>query len=342
MNITPFAVKPAQHQHHILHTLIIVILFCAGGCSSPVFNHESSLSSLSGEAILTGADVRNQALQLIQSANHSLYIEQLTLDDPVMLNEIIAKAQSGVKVKILLDRWQRENASTLEQLKNNNISAQYYPTEKGQYHCQKFIIADSRTVLFVSAPWSSSHAPYSAIALNMTGDTVQKALDLFAHDWQYTTTLEPDITRLTYIPEKITLTSTSGIKNLILSHIESAHQTIWIETQHLSSDEIVNALIAAQKRGCEIRIFLDASCQETIPNTLNTLTDAHIEYRFHNNPEEILYRNFAVFDTCSLVYTSSAWVYNTFVINHEGALAIPSPSAARKCAEIFQADWENG
>jgi phosphatidylserine/phosphatidylglycerophosphate/cardiolipin synthase-like enzyme len=294
------------------------------------------------DAILVDNAIREHTLEMIRNARHSLYIEQMTLSDPDILDEIIAKGNAGLEIRILLDRWQYENEATMSQLKNNNISAQYYPTEKGQFHRLKFIIADSQTVLFASAPWTQSHDSYSALAFVMSGDTVQKALDLFGRDWYYTTTLELNLHKNIYDTEKITLTSTVGIKNLLLSHIEGAQQTIQITTQQLSGDiDILNALIAARQRGCQVSILLDSSCWSNTPNTIKALSDAAIEYRFFDTQDKVLFRNFGVFDSQRLVYTSSAWVYNTFVINHEGALAIPSPAAAQKCAELFQADWEN-
>jgi phosphatidylserine/phosphatidylglycerophosphate/cardiolipin synthase-like enzyme len=343
-----YASSNAKHHHHFLRALSLILCCAAGlgGCATPIFKHEPPPSPLTGEALLIDDDVYNQALHLIHSANHTLYIEQMALDDPVILNEIITKAQAGVEIRILLDRWQPENGPTITLLKNNNISAQYYPTEKGQYHRQKLIIADNETALFLSTPWTDSPSLFSSLALIVTGDTVQKALDMFARDWQYTTTLGLNSARTadkpSTEPERVTLTSTVGMKNLILSYIESACQTIDLETQQLSGDEdIISALAAAQKRGCKVRIILDSSCLETTPNTLKTLADVHIEYRYFNTPGKILSRNFAVFDTHSLVYTSSAWTYNTFVINYEGALAVPSPAAAQKGADIFQLDWES-
>ncbi|MCL1919358.1 MAG: phosphatidylserine/phosphatidylglycerophosphate/cardiolipin synthase family protein [Peptococcaceae bacterium] len=344
------AIPFTQHLNRIFWILaisgILLSAACTTGCAKPVFTQETALSPLGADAVLVDGAVHEQALQLIRSAEHSLYIEQMTLNDPLILSEIIAKAKTGLEVRILLDQWQRENQNTVSQLKSNNISVQYYPTEKGQFHRQKFLISDNTTVLFVSAPWTEDHAKFSSLAFMSSGDTAQKAVDLFARDWKYTTTLDLDIKtpldQSTLPPDKITLTSTAGIKNLILTHIETAQDSIQIETQQLSGDnDIITALVAAQQRGCQVRLLLDPSCQEATPQTLAIFADAGIEFRFFKAQDKILNRNFAVFDSQFLVYTSSAWIYSTFVINHEGALAIPSPSVAQKCAGIFQTDWES-
>ena len=357
-------VRSTQHLHPMLWLLAVSgILLCAVfsyGCTKPVFTQEVALSPLAADAVLVDNAVREQTLLLIRSAEHSLYIEQMTLEDPLILSEIIVKAKSGLEIKILLDRWQPENQKTINQLKNNNISVQFYPAEKGQFHRQKFLISDNKAVLFMSAPWTEAYASFSSLAFMMSGDTVEKTLDAFARDWKYTTTLDLNRDTTTprdqniYQPEKVTLTSTVGIKNLILTHIETAQNTLQIETQQLSgNDDVINALVAARQRGCQVRILLDPSCQETTPHTLTIFSRAGVEYRFFNGKGKInsqnnilgqdkkLSRNFAIIDSWRLVYTSSAWIYNTLVINHEGALAIPSPAIAQKCVEIFQADWEN-
>ncbi|MCL1790473.1 MAG: phospholipase D-like domain-containing protein [Peptococcaceae bacterium] len=329
----------------LLAGIVIWGTICMGGCAATIFKYEPPPSLLNEKAVLIDNDIYRQTLLLIKNAEYTLYIEQMILADPVILNEIIAKAERGVEIRILLDRWQHENEPVVDRLKNNNISVQYYPTEKGQYHRQKFIISDNKTVLFVSVPWSDSQSSLSALAFIMTGDTVQKAVDLFARDWHYTTTLELDTF---YTPqetarelERVTLSSTIGMKHLILSHIESAQESIRIETQQINGDEeIINALISAQKRGCQVRILLDPACLETTPNTIKSLTEAQIECRYYNIPGKTLSRNFAIIDTSILINTSSAWTYNTFIINHEGALIIPSLAVTRKCTEVFELDWD--
>ena len=324
-----------------------VCLFVTSGCTLPFLRQEKPpiVSDFPPESILIGNEIRTQTRILLESAQNIIYIEQMTISDSELLSQIIAKAHAGVEVRILLDQWQRENSKTVDLLKNENVSVQYYPTARGQFHRAKFMIIDHKIAVFYSAPWTTAGFNSAAVAFKITGSTVQSAAELFGRDWSDTTTLTLTIPKGDSLwQDNITLARTN-IKNQILTRIKSASADIWIETQQLSGDvddqDIINALVAARQRGCRVRLILDPACAQATPMTIQIFADAGIEYRYYKGPNgETLGRNFGIFDGTSFIHCSSAWTHYTIFINHECSLTIPSPQATQKMMEIFQADWD--
>lgn len=332
-------------------TITIFIIFClllSSGCSKirTLFKEEKpeQISNLSAGSIILDQEIRSQTIQLINNAKKAVFIELSSLDDQEIIDLLVNKSKAGLEVRLLLDQWQRENTNPVKYLKNNNVSVQYYPAQKGQYHRVRYMVIDYQIAVFYGEDWTAKGFGAHSLAIKLTGDTAWTIAKYFDKDWNYTTTLSLELPSEVDLPEdNITFALNASVKQQVLKYINSAVASIQIQSEQLSDPETVDALVAAKQRGCDIKLILSPSCAVATPNTIKKFKDTAIDLRYYNNPSKLAMGfNLGVFDNKTIVMTSSSWTYYSFVINHEGALIIPSPAAVERINSLFEQEWNAG
>lgn len=325
---------------------VIGILLLISGCSPRVtlfLKKTPAVSDLPPSALLFDSQaIRVKTLSLIDSAQKSIYIEQILFDDPELLDHVIKKFQAGVEVKILLDQWQSPNKATLDSLKSQGISVQFYPARKGQFHHVRFLVVDQSRALVNGPTWTASSWQASHdMAVELSGYAAWWTADIFAQDWKFTTTLSLNVVKNTNLPEDhIILARNANLKQQISMQILSANQSIWIESAEVSDDDTLQALIDASAKGRDVRLLLSAKTGKDRPDLISRLKASGVKVRYANPPnQEAFNLHLGLFDNHTFVLTSSDWNYYTFVVNHEFSITVPSPDAVTKLKSMFEADW---
>ncbi|ADY56360.1 hypothetical protein Sgly_2067 [Syntrophobotulus glycolicus DSM 8271] len=329
--------------------LLIFILFLSfiplNGCN--IFKSKDAdierISPLSPDSVLFDSQaIKTLTINMINHAAKSVYLQQFAMDDQDVLKALVEKAHQGIDVKILLDPWQRENENTLNYLKNENLSAQRYPSEKGQYDRVKYMVVDNQTAVYYGAPLTSAGFSTHTVAVQLSGTSVSTISNSFSKDWESTTTNKLSIDENpSLIEDQITFSVNAGIKQTLLNRIKAAQSTIWIEVDQLTDTEIKDALIAAQTRGCTVQIIVNPSSAPGGSTSVNEMKNSGIAVRSYKNPANLpLGFNWAIFDQKTVLMSSSGWTYSAFVMCHESSITIPSPDIAAKVSSVFQQDWE--
>jgi phosphatidylserine/phosphatidylglycerophosphate/cardiolipin synthase-like enzyme len=323
--------------------LIFFTILFQSGCTlnfNKLFDKEAPISSLSAEAIyINGDTIYKLTTDMISTAQKSIYIEQAEFDDSHLIQLLIQKAREGLDVRILLDQWQQVNQTTLDQLKSQNISVQFYPARKGQLNRVKLLVIDHEQALVYCSPWTEKGFDSHTLAVKLTDRSAWKAANVFSRDWEFTTTLTLNVPETSSLPDdNIVLATNAKVKQQIIEHINSSTKTIWAETALVSEEDTVQALIDAVKKGREVRLILDPTEAKANPVTIETLKNSGIQIRTYstNKPHGL---NIGIFDGKTFIQSSSSWTYNSFVINHELSITVPSPIATEKLVELFNQDW---
>lgn len=326
----------------IIILLLLSMLFLSG-CTIKVpelFPKEIPVSNLSAEALFIDKDaIYNQTLTLIESAQKSIYVEQAIFDDPRLIQLLIAKSSSGVDVRVLLDQWQKPNRSTLDTLKSQNVSVQFYPAQKGQYNHTKYLIVDQKRALIYGPPWTEDGFKAHDLAIELSEKSAWKTATLFSKDWEFTTTFPLDVAKTSSLPEdQIVLATNANVKQQLIDKISASTKSIWIESTEITEPDLTQALIEAAKKGCDVRLILDPTLTTKTPVTLETLSTNGVHIRFYPS-QTPLGMNLAIFDNRSFLLSSSSWTRYSFVANHEFSITVPSPTASNKLVEMFTQDW---
>ncbi|WP_407308741.1 phospholipase D-like domain-containing protein [Desulfosporosinus sp. SB140] len=335
---------PKRNLYLITSFLMLFCLLFLSGCSIKIpkpFSKPAPTSTLSPEALfLDNNAIYNRTLSLIQSAQSSIYIEQFEFDDPRLIQLLLDKSRAGLDVRILLDQWQKQNWSTLDQLKSQNVSVQYYPAQKGQSDHTKMLIVDQGKALIYGPSWTAKGFQAHDLAVELSGKSAWKAAGLYSKDWEFTTTFPLNVPKTTTLPDdNIILATNANVKQQLLEQISSSTKTIWIENSEITEPDLVQALIDAAGKGRDIRIIVDSSVATQTPVTLEKLKASGISIRYYPSQTSLGIR-LAIIDSKSFLMSSSEWTRYSFVVNHEFSITIPSPTASVKLAQVFQQDWD--
>lgn len=327
--------------------LLLSVSMLITGCSIDyqkfLKKKEIPVSNLPADSILLENDaIYNQTVKLISSAKKTIYVEQSLFTDERLYQLLISRSKSGLDVRVLLDQFQSPNRATLTDLKNNQVSAQFYPARKGQYDHVKLLVVDSNQALVYSSSWTSDGWNAANMAVYLTGKSAWKLANVYNRDWEFTTTLTLDVPKTTTLNEdNIVPATNANVKQQIVEQTSGSSRSIWAEVTELTDQDTLQALIDAASKGRDVRIILDSKAKST-PIILEKLKSAGIQVRFYketaNHPLGI---NLGIFDGSTFVFTSSGWTYYTFVINHESSITVPSPQATEKLIQHFDADWQN-
>jgi len=324
--------------------LLLLSMLLLSGCKIKVpdlFPKEVPVSNLPAEALFIDKDaIFDKTVALIQSAQTSIYVEQAVFDNPSLIQLLIAKSRAGVDVRVLLDQWQKVNRSTLDQLKSQNVSVQFYPAQKGQINHTKYLVIDQKRAFIYGPSWTDDGFQAHDVAVELSGKSAWKTAALFSKDWEFTTTFLLNVTKTSPLPEdNIVLATNANVRQQLIEHISASTQSIWIENSEITEPDLIQALIDVAQKGCDVRLILDQKVTTKTPVTLEKLSSNGVHIRFYPN-ERPLGMNLAVFDNTSFLLSSSGWTRYSFVANHEFSITVPSPVASNKLAEIFTQDWE--
>lgn len=319
-------------------------MFLLSGCSLklPKLSSEPSpISDLPAEALFIDQDaIFNRTLTLIESAQTSIYVEQAEFDNPRLMQLLLTKSRAGIDVRILLDQWQKVNRTTLDQLKSQNVSIQYYPAQKGQINNTKYLIIDQNVAMIYGPPWTTDGLLAHDIAVELSGKSAWKAATLFSKDWEFTTTFPLTVPRSSPLPDdKIVLATNANVKQQLAEQISASTKSIWIEIPEITDPDLIQALIDAAEEGRDVRLILDRAATSKTPVTLEKLAAKGIPIRYFPSKTP-LGLHLAIFDNSTFLLSSSVWTRYSFVANHEFSITVPSPLASAKLGDMFAQDWE--
>lgn len=331
----------------LLPLVMILTLLISTGCSANRFTHifkkSPQISNLPPSALFwDGPAIQKETINLLNSAQKSIYIEQALLDDPALISLILAKHRAGLEIKILLDQWQMPNKATLEALKSQNVSIQFYPARKGQYDQVKLLVVDQKKALIYGPTWTpASWQNTHDLAVELSGYSAWWTASVFARDWAFTTTLSLNVPKTTSYPDDhITLATNANLKQQIAEQILQANHSIWVETADVSDTETVQSLVDAAAKGLDVRLILDRQEDQAFPSAIAKLKAGGVKIRYVKDPSNPVFNlHIGIFDQKTFILTSSDWSYYTFVINHEFSITVPSAAATAKLSAVFEQDW---
>ncbi len=322
--------------------LLLFSLVLLSGCSlklPKLFPKPIPVSDLPAEALFVDREaIYQRTITLIESSKTSIYVEQAAFDDPRLVQLIVAKSHAGIDVRILLDQWQKINRATLNQLKSQNISIQYYPAQKGQYNHTKFLLVDQSIAMIYGPTWTVEGLLAHDLAVELSGKSAWKAANLFSKDWEFTTTFPLTIPKDSPLPDdKIVLATNANVKQQLTDQISASTKSIWIEIPEITDLDLIQALNDAAEKGREVHLILDQAEKSNTPK--DKFPSKNITIR-HYPSKPPLGMHIAIFDNSSFLFSSSTWTRYSFVANHEFSITVPSPLASAKLGDLFKQDWE--
>jgi len=187
----------------------------------------------------------------INSATTTLDMTMYELNDTTAVNDLIAREQAGVKVRVILDE---ANKST-NQTAYNDLSAAgvgvVWSSTSFTYTHQKTITVNGDESLILSGNLTSEYYPTSRDygVFDTDANDVAAIEAVFADDYTHTSITPSDGDNLLWSP--------TTAQSRLLSIINGATKTLDVEEEEFSDTAIVNAIVADAKRGVAVRLVIE-------------------------------------------------------------------------------------
>ncbi|MBF9072774.1 phospholipase D-like domain-containing protein [Streptacidiphilus fuscans] len=187
----------------------------------------------------------------INSATSTLDMTMYELNDTTAVNDLIAREQAGVKVRVILDEREKStNSSAYSKLKAAGVGVVYSSTTYYYTH-QKTITVNGTESLILTGNLTSEYYPTSrdyGVFDNDVND-VAAVEKVFNADYAHTAVTPGDGDNLLWSP--------TDSQTRLLSVINGATKTLDVEEEEFSDTAVVNAITARAKAGVKVRVVLE-------------------------------------------------------------------------------------
>lgn len=130
-----------------------------------------------------------------------------------------------------------------------------------------------------------------------------------------------------------------GCQQAVISEIKKATETIDIAMYYLSSKEIAQALLEAQKNNVRVRIVLDQGQEIESASKSGYLVKHGFQVRYHLG-FGLMHNKFAIIDNRSMITGSFNWTLTAEERNEENLLVITDQGTIEKYRERFEYLWD--
>lgn len=341
----------------LLLALIVGLRLALPALHLPVASTPAALSHRSpacvGEGCALGAGVRGVRLfvepndgaqpitMAIAAAAHSVWVEVYLLTDARVISALEEAAQRGVDVRVMLDEHPYGGdvvspQRTLQTLTTAGIQARF-ANPAYRYTHTKMLIVDGATLFILTANLSRSGLGGSSFARNREygvidthADDVAEAMAIFQADWNHTTPVLHDTNMVV---------SPVNARAKITALLQSARTSLLIEDEEMYDTASEDALIAAVRRGVQVRLILpDASLVETADVTRLKAGGVYMEYV----SAPYAHAKVIVADGRLAFVGSENFSPASLDENREVGLLLADPAALATITTTFDRDWMVG
>lgn len=295
------------------------------------------------------------ALDVIKSARNTLSLTQFEFTYGTGTSEIqkalIAARRRGVKVTVILDDEPSTSAKTLPHLTRAGIDARLDRSKKRLH--TKLIVADSRRVLF-----GSTNLSPASVLFNHETDLLIESPELGRAAEAYIAAIarDPgsDVVLAPVAVDGATVYFDRAFEEPLLELLAGSKRRILVQmygTRYYENDpespstRALAELVAAKKRGLEVRVILErtnstfgAETEDLNRATAEFLEAGGVEVRF--DPPDVYSHAKLVIADGSATVGSMNWGFGGFRQYHEMNAIVTDPDCVGQLEKYFEAIWE--
>lgn len=186
-------------------------------------------------------------------------------------------------------------------------------------------IAFVRNKAFVLAREPARAGGDNAVAALLWLEKISKAIDNFRQTQSVT------ITEAHFSPGE-------DCRRQLLDLVVAARETLDISVFTISDDRLSDAIVAAHKRGIQVRLITDNDKAHDQGSDIFKLIDRGINVRM-DNTENHMHHKFALVDKCILVNGSFNWTRSATDYNQENILVTNEPKLVAAYLGEFDSLW---
>lgn len=306
--------SPARARTRLLALVCmasVTLVGCAQASASapppmpaPVIDHGMTLD--------WGADVKTQALQLITNAKQYCYFDIYELSDPDVLSALSAARARGVDVRVIVDATESHSVQTgAPTLQHDGVPVELFHVKQGINHI-KMLDVDHTVLIggmnFGAQSWNNNDASVVIPNANTSFDA------LFRWDWARAAG------QAAAAPGYLSpLVDDRQMEQAAEQAIQQATKQVSLEAFDLTDWGVMDALVAACKRGVKVEVLLDPSQYLNAKNA-DTLRTAGATVRFYQPVNgELMHAKILDVDSGKVFFIGSAnFSHQAYTYNHEG------------------------
>ncbi len=286
---------------------------------------------------------RQPVLKAIYGAKKTIDIEIYLLTDKRTINALIKQAQSGVKIRIILEKspYNPNNsyskAKKWQKLLEHNDIAIKSGNPKFSLTHEKAIVIDNNKALIMTLNLTYSsfkwNREYGIIDDNQAD--VAEIEQVFNADWHRN-------------PVKVTnkdlLWSPVNSQKRLINLIKSAKKSIIIENEEIIDKDIARALVKAAKKHVNIKLILPKRMMNNYLVKKLIRNGAHVRFFDPNKGQLNMHAKMMVVDNSEAYVGSINFSYSSLQKNRELGIMIHAQNNAdiiTQLAKVFYHDWNN-
>jgi cardiolipin synthase A/B len=218
---------------------------------------------------------------VITSAHRSIELTMYELRDAKAEADLAAAARRGVDVRVILDQHleRSRNAAAFGYLKAHHVHVAWAPA--GTTYHQKTLTADGSVSVVMSL---------NLVAADYGGTRDFAVIDKNHHDIAaIVATFQADFAHRSIDPPHgadLVWSPTNSLPS-ILAIIGGAHHTLSVENEEMADTPVIDALMAAARRGVDVKIVMTADSEWD--HALSELTRAGAHVRLFPDSDSALY-----------------------------------------------------
>lgn len=283
------------------------------------------------EVVVTPDDGDARAIALIASAKTSIEVTIYQLSSRNVIAALVAASQRRVKVRVIQD-WRESSPRTHATLGDAGVLVKTSSREFNYTH-QKSILVDAKTAFVFSGNLdrqSFTSGRNFGVVLDDPDDAAD-FLELFEADWA---ARAPNLTctRLVVAPV--------NARARVLALIASAKKTLDVEAMYVTDGPVVNAIVAAQKRGVAVRVLLNDPAHDLGDSSWAVSRFGPAGITVRRSGPLFVHAKLLVVDGAHAFVGSENFSDNSLDENREAGLVVSSPSAdVARIVATFASDW---
>jgi phosphatidylserine/phosphatidylglycerophosphate/cardiolipin synthase-like enzyme len=224
---------------------------------------------------------------LLASPKRDLDLTMYELQDTKAEEILAADAERGVTVRVLLDRDYigDYNGATFSYLRDHGVQVRWASSQVEITHEKSFVIDKSTAVIMTGNLTSEYYATTRDFAVvDTTAADVAAVEQTFDLDWADERGTPPTGADLVWSP---------GSEQVLVSLIDSAHESLLVENEELKAPEIVSALEDAARRGVRVEVVMTRASEWD--DNFDALADDGVDVHTYS-PSAALYIHAKVID----------------------------------------------
>lgn len=293
------------------------------------------------EVFTDGTVATAAVVDAVASARVSVDAEIYEFDRPDLVAAMIAAIGRGVRVRVVADPTVAVTVSTGRRLGSAGAVVRFFPVGPRQIDHVKLMLVDGVRAFFGGYNWGARSYLNRDYEVAMSGPAVNRLEGVFADDLARSGQPAAPVAADPLGPtEPLLLTSFPGddIGRAVVSTLDRARRSIYIEMFVMTDTATMAALEGAKRRGVDVQVLFDPG-QDLNQVAMVRLRAAGIRCRFYKTAGEKLHAKVAVVDGDHLILGSANWTASGFRHNHELDIVLVDPVLAGAVWARMDADW---